>query len=141
MPLHLIFTKRQRDAIPVYLLLRRRRRRRLLLGSRNINENMSQRASLWAPTATFDLVVLVAVDDLKLVARPLGPIVPVKLANLLLAIEQVHPSFAPSPSAGADLADALGGDDQLVDIVLGQGFLLILRTMELTSKKQGETRP
>lgn len=79
-------------------------------------------SSLRTPSATLNLV-LPAINPrhLKPVDRFLVTIVPVQLADFVIAVKQVQPAFAAAAAAGAHLTDAVGGDGEVVDVVLGEG--------------------
>lgn len=91
---------------------------------------MAKGTRLRAPSAVFYLVFLIALRDLELVVQDLLAIVPVQLADLGLAVVQVQPSLASSATTSADLADALGGNGELVNVVLGEGLALVIGSVE-----------
>ena len=91
---------------------------------------MAKGTRLRAPSAVLYLIFLVALRDLELVVQDLVAIVPMQLADLGLAVVQVQPSLAASATPSADLADALRGNDELVNVVFGESLALVIGSVE-----------
>lgn len=87
----------------------------------NVNKNMSQRSSPRTPSTTINFILAINPRHLKPINTFLIAIVPVQFTDLVLAMKQVHPAFAAAAAAGADLADAVGGDGEGVDVGFGEG--------------------
>lgn len=84
-------------------------------------------------TAGNPILVGVHARHLEAVASFLVTVVPVQLADLVVAVEQVHPALAAASATSADLADAVRGDRDLVNVLLRQGERLVRGGMEVSS--------
>lgn len=95
---------------------------------------MPHRSSPRAPPTTLNpILLLINLRNLKAINRPLVTVIPVQLADLVLAVKQVHPALTAAAAAGADLTDAIGGDGEAVDVVFGEGFGFVGGGVEVSS--------
>lgn len=102
----------------------------LLLSLRNVNVDMSQRASLWAPSPMHDSVFIIFIKCLNQIDKLSSTILPMKLTNLIIAMKKVKTAFTAATALGSDLTNATAGDLDLVDLFFGQGSAAIKGVVE-----------
>ena len=100
------------------MLYQRRDSLLLRTGLTNVHKDMSQGTCLWTPSPMLDSILGIIIQHLDEVAELAATILPVKLADLGVAVEQVQPALAAATATGADLANAVGLNGHVVDLVL-----------------------
>jgi hypothetical protein len=104
-----------------------------LLPLRDVNVDMSQRASLWAPSPMHDPVLVTFIKCLNQVEIFSTTILPMKLTNLIIAMKKVQAAFTTSAALGTDLADATARDLDLIDLFFGEGLAAVFGVVELAA--------
>lgn len=105
------------------------------LGRLDIDKDMAHGSGLRTPATTRNAILVgIHAGDLETVASFLVPVVPVQFADLVLAVEQIHPALAASTAASADFSDAVRRDRDLVDVLFREGEGLVRGGMEVSSR-------
>lgn len=81
----------------------------------------------------FDSILGIIIQDLDQVVELSSTILPVELANLGIAMEEVQATLAASTATSTDLANALGLDGHVVDLIFVERLTTVCRAMELAT--------
>lgn len=81
----------------------------------------------------FDTILVITVQHLDDVHAIALAIIPVQLADLLLVVEEVQPALTAAATASTDLTDAVRGDGDFINLVLGEGLSAVIGVVEFTT--------
>lgn len=81
---------------------------------------MSQGTVLGTPSSMLNGVLVTLVQHLDQVGILSTTVLPVELANLVIVMKQVQAALATATAASSDLANAIGGDLDLVDLLFSE---------------------
>jgi len=105
----------------------------LLLPLHNVHVDMSQRASLWAPSPMHDLVLITLIQCLDQIGIFSSTILPMKLTNLIIIVKKVQAALTSTTALGANLTNTALGDLNLVDLFFSQGLTAVFGVVELAA--------
>jgi hypothetical protein len=80
-----------------------------------------------------DSILGIIIQDLDQIVELSSTILPVELANLGIAMEEVQATLTASTATSTDLANALGLDGHVVDLVLVERLTTVCRAMEFAT--------
>lgn len=87
-----------------------------------------------------DSILGIIIQHLDEVVELAATILPVKLADLGVAVEQVQPALAAATATGADLANAVGLNGHVVDLVLVDRLAAVGWGVEFAARGRGVSR-
>ena len=107
----------------------------LVLPLRNVHEDMSQRTCLWTPSPMVDSILGIIIQHLDQIVELSTAILPVELADLGIAMEQVQTALAATTATSTNLTDAIGLDGHVVDLIFGERLTTVGRAVEFAPDK------
>lgn len=94
---------------------------------------MSQGTCLWTPSPMLDSILGIIIQHLDEVVEFSSTILPVQFADLGIAMEQVQTALAATTATSTDLANAIGLDGHVVDLVFVERLTTVSRAVEFTA--------
>jgi hypothetical protein len=82
-----------------------------------------------------DSILGIIIQHLDQIVELSTAILPVELADLGIAMEQVQTTLAAATAASTDLANALGLDGHVVDLIFGERLTTVGRAVEFASNR------
>lgn len=82
-----------------------------------------------------DSILGIIIQHLDQIVELSTAILPVELADLGIVMEQVQTTLAAATAASTDLANALGLDGHVVDLIFGERLTTVVRAVEFTSNR------
>jgi hypothetical protein len=105
----------------------------LVLLLRDVHKDMSQGTCLWTPSPMLDSILGIIIQHLDKVVKFSSTILPVQLADLGIAVEQVQTALAATTATSTDLSNAIGLDSHVVDLILVERLTTISWAVEFTA--------
>lgn len=94
---------------------------------------MSQGTCLWTPSPMLDSILGIVIQHLDEVVVFSSTILPVELADLGIAMEQVQTALAATAATSTDFANAIGLDGHVVDLIFVERLTTVSRAVEFTA--------